>query len=48
LNYIIEEFELLKMEVTFTQDIYKNAPLALEAGRMDATRTLKKVLLIRQ
>jgi capsular polysaccharide transport system permease protein len=46
LNYTVEEFERLKMEVTFTQDIYKTALLALETGRMDATRTLKKVSVL--
>ncbi len=46
LNYTVEEFERLKMEVTFTQDIYKTALLGLEKGRMDATRTLKKVSVL--
>jgi len=46
LNYTVEEFERLQMEVNFTQDIYKTALIALEKGRMDATRTLKKVSVL--
>jgi capsular polysaccharide transport system permease protein len=46
LNYTVEEFERMKMEVNFTQDIYKTALVALEKGRMDATRTLKKVSVL--
>lgn len=46
LNYTVEEFTRLQMEVNFTQDIYKTALIALEKGRMDATRTLKKVSVL--
>ena len=46
LNASVEEFERLKMEVGFTQDIYKSALLALEKGRIDATRMLEKVSVL--
>lgn len=46
LNYTVEEFERLNMEVSFTQDIYKTALIGLEKGRMEATRTLKKVSVL--
>lgn len=46
LNYTIEEFHRLQMEATFTQDLYKTALVALERGRMEATRTLKKVSIL--
>ncbi len=43
LNVTVEEFHRLQMEVSFTQDLYKAALVALEKGRMDATRMLEKV-----
>lgn len=46
LNYTVEEFERLQMEVNFTHDIYKTALVALEKGRMDATRMLEKVSVL--
>ncbi|MFM0212299.1 chain-length determining protein [Paraburkholderia sediminicola] len=46
LNYTIEEFQRLQMQVTFTQDLYKTALSALEQGRMDAARTLKMVSVL--
>lgn len=46
LNYTVEEFQRMQMEVNFTQDIYKTALVGLEKGRMDATRTLKKVSVL--
>lgn len=46
LNYTVEEFHRMQMEVSFTQDIYKTALVGLEKGRMDATRTLKKVSIL--
>lgn len=46
LNTIIEKFQSLQMAVNFTQDIYKTALVALEKGRMDATRMLKKVSVL--
>jgi capsular polysaccharide transport system permease protein len=46
LNLIMEEFQRLQMEVTFTQELYKAALTALEKGRMDATRMLEKVSVL--
>jgi capsular polysaccharide transport system permease protein len=46
LNYTIEEFQRLQMQVTFAQDLYKTALSALEQGRMDAARTLKMVSIL--
>ncbi|MCP3669848.1 MAG: chain-length determining protein [Gammaproteobacteria bacterium] len=46
LNYAVEEFQRLQMEVTFTQELYKSALMALEKGRMDATRMLKQVSIL--
>ena len=46
LNSTVDEFDRLKMEVDFTQDLYKTALAALEHGRMDATRMLKKVSVL--
>ncbi|WP_035065210.1 chain-length determining protein [Nitratidesulfovibrio termitidis] len=46
LNYAVEEFERLQMEVEFTQDVYKTALVALERGRIDATRMLEKVSVL--
>jgi len=34
------------MEAGFTQDVYKTALIALEKGRVEAIRTLKKVSLL--
>jgi capsular polysaccharide transport system permease protein len=46
LNFTVEEFQRLEMEVTFTRDIYKTALIGLEQGRMDATRMLEKVSVL--
>lgn len=46
LNYTVDEFSRMQMEENFTQDIYKTALVGLEKGRMDATRTLKKVSVL--
>jgi Capsule polysaccharide export protein len=46
LNYTLEEFQRLEMEVAFAQDIYKTALVGLERGRMEATRTIKKVSVL--
>jgi len=46
LNYTVQEFLRLQMAVNFTQDIYKTTLVALEKGRMDATRMLKKVSVL--
>lgn len=46
LNYTVEEFQRLEMEVGFAQDVYKAALGGLEKGRMDATRMLEKVSVL--
>lgn len=43
LNYRVEEFQRLEMELGFVQDVYKTALSGLEKGRTDASRTLKKI-----
>ena len=43
LNYTVEEFQRLQMEVGFVQDVYKTALSGLEKGREDAARTLDKI-----
>lgn len=46
INRTLEEFQRLEMEALFAQDIYKTALVALEKGRVEATRTLKKVSIL--
>lgn len=46
LNSIVEEFQRLQLNAQFAQDVYKTALVALEKGRIEATRTLKKVSLL--
>ncbi len=46
LNRIVEEFQRLEMDALFAQDIYKTALVAMEKGRVEATRTLKKVSVL--
>lgn len=46
LNRTVEEFQRLEMEAAFAQDLYKTALAALEKGRMEATRTIKKVSIV--
>ncbi len=46
LNRTVEEFQRLEAEATFTQDIYKTALSALEKGRVEAVRTIKKVSVL--
>lgn len=46
LNSTVEEFQRLEMEATFAQDVYKTGLVALEKGRIEATRTIKKVSVL--
>ncbi|MDS4015796.1 MAG: chain-length determining protein [Candidatus Accumulibacter sp.] len=46
LNVSVEEFQRLQMEVGFTQDLYKSSLVALEKGRIDASRMLEKVSVL--
>lgn len=46
LNASVEEFQRLQMQMTFAQDLYKSALIALEKGRNDAMRLLEKVSIL--
>ncbi len=46
LNRTVEEFQRLEMEAQFALDVYKTALIALEKGRVEATRNIKKVSVI--
>ena len=46
LNRTVEEFQRLEMEAAFAQDIYKTGLIALEKGRIEATRMIKKVSVL--
>ena len=46
LNASVEEFQRLEMDVAFTQELYKSSLMALEKGRIDATRMLEKVSVL--
>ncbi|MBI5429084.1 MAG: chain-length determining protein [Nitrosomonadales bacterium] len=46
LNSTVEEFQRLQMNAEFAQDIYRTALVALEKGRIEASRTLKKVTML--
>lgn len=46
LNAVVEEFQRLQLKAEFAQEVYKMALGALEQGRVEATRTLKKVSVL--
>lgn len=46
LNAAVEEFQRLQREAQFAQEVYQTALTALERGRVEATRTLKKVSVL--
>jgi capsular polysaccharide transport system permease protein len=46
LNKSIEEYQRLQMESEFALDVYKTALIALEKGRIDAIRTIKKISVV--
>ncbi|MBT9096760.1 chain-length determining protein [Methylovulum psychrotolerans] len=46
LNSTVEEYQRLEMLASFNQDIYKTALTALEQGRFEASRTLKKMSVL--
>lgn len=46
LNSKVEEFQRLEMEATFAQDLYKTALVALEKGRVESTRAVKKMSIV--
>lgn len=46
LSSTVEEYQRLQMEAEFAQDMYKTALSALEQGRIEASRNLKKVTML--
>lgn len=46
LNKTVEEYQRLEMEAAFADSVYKTALSALERGRIEATRTIKKVSVV--
>lgn len=46
LNKTVEEYQRLQLEADFMQEAYKSALVGLEKGRVEATRVLKKVLVL--
>ena len=46
LNRVVEEYQRLQLEAEFAQDVYRTALVALEKGRVEATRTLKKLTIV--
>lgn len=46
LNATVEEFQRLQIEAEFAQEVYRTALAGLERGRVEATRTLKKVSVL--
>lgn len=46
LNATLEEYQRLQLSADFAQDIYKTALVALEKGRVEATRVIKKVSIL--
>lgn len=48
LNSKVEEFQRLQFEAAFEEEVYKTALAALERGRIEAARTIKKVAIIQR
>ncbi|MDN5941115.1 MAG: hypothetical protein L0H94_04445 [Nitrospira sp.] len=46
LNATVEEFQRLKMNAEFAQEVYKSALASLEQARLDSRRTIKMVSII--
>jgi capsular polysaccharide transport system permease protein len=46
LNRTVEEYQRLQLNAEFAFDVYRTALAALETGRIEATRTLKKVSVL--
>ena len=46
LNRTVEAFQRLQMNAEFAQEVYRTALVALEKGRVEAARTLKKVSVL--
>ena len=48
LNTKVEEFQRLEFDALFSQEVYKTGLAALERGRVEAARTIKKVAILQQ
>ncbi len=48
LNTKMEEFERLVAEATFAEELYRSALASLEQGRVESTRTIKKLSIIQE
>lgn len=46
LNRTVEEYQRLEMEADFAREMYQSALVALEKGRVESVRTLKKVSVL--
>ncbi|MFM6986658.1 MAG: chain-length determining protein [Hydrogenophaga sp.] len=46
LNATVEEYGRLELEARFAQEVYQSSLVALEKGRVEATRTLKKISIL--
>ena len=46
LNSRVEEYQRLELQSTFSQDMYRTSLLALERGRLEVGRTLKKISIL--
>lgn len=46
LNTAIEEFQRLELAAKFAEDVYRTALVALEKGRVESLRTLKKIAIL--
>lgn len=46
LNVAVEEYQRLELAAKFAEDVYKTALVALEKGRVESLRTLKKVAVL--
>lgn len=46
LNKTVEEYQRLEMQAAFAEGVYKTAISALEKGRIEATRTIKKLSVV--
>ena len=46
LNKVVEEYQRLELEAKFAQDVYQTALVALEKGRLEALRNLKKLSVL--
>ncbi len=46
LNRALEEYQRLELEASFAEEAYKSALVALEKGRVEASRKLKKVSVL--